>query len=96
MLTVGKRLKAFWSRQHRRDGFLLGLAVGTFGVTFGVLSVSAGVSGLQAVMMSLLMFTGASQRLGQRFCWQRVTVLTPYRCLKSCLLEKVAALSPPS
>jgi len=39
----------------------LGLAVGTFGVTFGVLSVSAGVSGLQAVMMSLLMFTGASQ-----------------------------------
>ena len=58
---MGERLKAFWSRQHRRDGFLLGLAVGTFGVTFGVLSVSAGVSGLQAVMMSLLMFTGASQ-----------------------------------
>ena len=58
---MGERLKTFWSRQHRRDGFLLGLAVGTFGVTFGVLSVSAGVSGLQAVMMSLLMFTGASQ-----------------------------------
>ena len=58
---MGERLKAFWSRQHRRDGFLLGLAVGAFGVTFGVLSVSAGVSGLQAVMMSLLMFTGASQ-----------------------------------
>ncbi len=30
-------------------------------MTFGVLSVSAGVSGLQAVTMSLLMFTGASQ-----------------------------------
>ncbi len=58
---MGERLKAFWSRQHRRDAFLLGLAVGTFGVTFGVLSVSAGISGLQAVMMSLLMFTGASQ-----------------------------------
>ncbi|MEC7828748.1 MAG: AzlC family ABC transporter permease [Actinomycetota bacterium] len=58
---MGERLKVFWSRQHRRDGFLLGLAVGTFGITFGVLSVSAGVSGLQAVMMSLLMFTGASQ-----------------------------------
>ncbi len=61
MLTVIERLKAFWSGRHRRDGFLLGLAVGTFGVTFGVLAVSAGVSGLQAVLMSLLMFTGASQ-----------------------------------
>ncbi len=58
---MNDHLKAFWFRQHRRDGFLLGLAVGTFGVTFGVLSVSAGVSAFQAVTMSLLMFTGASQ-----------------------------------
>ncbi len=54
-------LKRNWSRQHQRDGFLLGLAVGAFGVTFGVLSVSAGIPGWQAVTMSLLMFTGASQ-----------------------------------
>lgn len=53
--------KATWSQQHQRDGFLLGLAVGTFGVTFGVLSIAAGLPGWQAVAMSLLMFTGASQ-----------------------------------
>ncbi len=53
--------KATWSQQHQRDGFLLGLAVGAFGVTFGVLSVAAGLPGWQAVAMSLLMFTGASQ-----------------------------------
>lgn len=53
--------KSTWSRQHQRDGFLLGLAVGVFGVTFGVLSVAAGLPGWQAIVMSGLMFTGASQ-----------------------------------
>jgi 4-azaleucine resistance transporter AzlC len=46
---------------YRRDGIVLGAAVGLFGVTFGVLAVAAGLSTLQACAMSLLVFTGASQ-----------------------------------
>lgn len=40
---------------------LLGAAVGVFGLTFGVGAVSAGASVAQACVMSLLVFTGASQ-----------------------------------
>ncbi|MCU1453827.1 MAG: AzlC family protein [Acidimicrobiales bacterium] len=40
---------------------VLGLAVGVFGISFGVLAVSAGLSPNKAVAMSLLVFTGASQ-----------------------------------
>lgn len=39
----------------------LGIAVGVFGIAFGVGVVSAGGTVLQAVVMSLLVFTGASQ-----------------------------------
>ena len=60
-MTVSEWLKTTWTRQHQRDGFLLGLAVGIFGITFGVLSISAGLAEWQAVAMSLFMFTGASQ-----------------------------------
>lgn len=40
---------------------LLGVAIGVFGVTFGVGAVAAGASVQQACVMSLLVFTGASQ-----------------------------------
>ena len=40
---------------------VLGLAVGVFGVSFGVLAVASGLSVAQASAMSLLVFTGASQ-----------------------------------
>lgn len=40
---------------------VLGAAVGVFGLTFGVGAVSAGGSVAQACVMSLLVFTGASQ-----------------------------------
>lgn len=40
---------------------VLGLAVGVFGVSFGVLAVASGLSAAQASAMSLLVFTGASQ-----------------------------------
>ncbi|MGE0881744.1 MAG: AzlC family ABC transporter permease [Acidimicrobiia bacterium] len=43
------------------DGIVLGAATGVFGVSFGVLAVSAGLSVLQCCVMSLLVFTGASQ-----------------------------------
>jgi 4-azaleucine resistance transporter AzlC len=39
----------------------LGTAVGVFGITFGVGAVNAGASVIQACVMSLLVFTGASQ-----------------------------------
>jgi 4-azaleucine resistance transporter AzlC len=49
----------------RRDvlsaSLTLGVAVGVFGVVFGVGAVSAGGSVAQACVMSLLVFTGASQ-----------------------------------
>jgi predicted branched-subunit amino acid permease len=44
-----------------RDAIGLGLAVGLYGVAFGAAAVSAGLAPWQAVAMSLLMFTGASQ-----------------------------------
>lgn len=46
---------------HVREVLPLGLAIGVFGVTFGVLAVAAGVTVTQAVALSLLTFTGASQ-----------------------------------
>jgi 4-azaleucine resistance transporter AzlC len=42
-------------------GVLLGLAVGVFGVSFGLIAVTAGLTPLKACAMSLLVFTGASQ-----------------------------------
>jgi 4-azaleucine resistance transporter AzlC len=41
--------------------FTLALAVGVFGISFGVGAVSAGASVVQTCAMSLLVFTGASQ-----------------------------------
>lgn len=46
---------------HRREGLLLAVAVGVVGVTFGVLADAAGLSLAQVVVMSALVFTGASQ-----------------------------------
>jgi 4-azaleucine resistance transporter AzlC len=42
-------------------GVLLGVAVGAFGISFGLIAVTAGLTALQACAMSLLVFTGASQ-----------------------------------
>jgi 4-azaleucine resistance transporter AzlC len=39
----------------------IGVAVGVYGISFGVLAVAAGLSPLQACVMSMLVFTGASQ-----------------------------------
>lgn len=48
-------------RQVVSASVTLGAVVGVFGVVFGVGAVSAGGSVLQACVMSLLVFTGASQ-----------------------------------
>ena len=44
-----------------RDGIAVGIATGTYGISFGAVAVTAGFSVLQACALSLLVFTGASQ-----------------------------------
>ena len=74
----------------------LGAAVGVFGFVFGVGAVAAGGSVAQACVMSLLVFTGASQfsavsvvaaggsdvgrARAERWCWRRATPSTGWRC----------------
>lgn len=48
-------------RRVLRDGVGIGVATGTYGLSFGALAVVAGLSTLQACALSLVMFTGASQ-----------------------------------
>lgn len=44
-----------------RDSLGVGLATGTYGISFGAVSVAAGLSVAQTCALSLLVFTGASQ-----------------------------------
>ncbi|MFN8194891.1 MAG: AzlC family ABC transporter permease [Nocardioidaceae bacterium] len=44
-----------------RDSIAVGVATGAYGVSFGAVSVAAGLSVVQTCVLSLLMFTGASQ-----------------------------------
>ena len=44
-----------------RDSLAVGLATGAYGFGFGAVSVAAGLSIAQTCVLSLLMFTGASQ-----------------------------------
>ncbi|MEZ5247437.1 MAG: AzlC family ABC transporter permease [Acidimicrobiales bacterium] len=46
---------------HRREGLLLAIAVGVVALTFGVLADAAGLELAQIIVMSALVFTGASQ-----------------------------------
>jgi 4-azaleucine resistance transporter AzlC len=48
-------------RKVARTAAAIGIATGTYGISFGVLSVAAGLSVAQTCAMSLLVFTGASQ-----------------------------------
>jgi len=44
-----------------RDGIAVGVATGAYGISFGAVSVAAGLDVLQTCALSLLVFTGASQ-----------------------------------
>jgi predicted branched-subunit amino acid permease len=44
-----------------RDGIAVGIATGAYGVSFGAVSVAAGLDVVQTCALSLLVFTGASQ-----------------------------------
>ncbi|HUO74124.1 MAG TPA: AzlC family ABC transporter permease [Solirubrobacteraceae bacterium] len=48
-------------RRTLRNAAAIGIAVGVYGVSFGVLAVAAGLTPTQACVMSMLTFTGASQ-----------------------------------
>jgi len=48
-------------RAITRDALAIGVAVGAYGVSFGVLAIAAGLTPAQACAMSILVFTGASQ-----------------------------------
>jgi predicted branched-subunit amino acid permease len=48
-------------RSILRDAIGIGVATGAYGVSFGAISVTGGLSLLQTSALSLLMFTGASQ-----------------------------------
>lgn len=43
------------------EGLAVGVATGAYGISFGAVSVSAGLTVTQTCVLSLLMFTGASQ-----------------------------------
>lgn len=49
------------NRRARVQGIQVGLAVSLYGITFGALSVALGFSVWQTMVLSLLMFSGASQ-----------------------------------
>lgn len=44
-----------------RDAIAVGVATGAYGISFGAVSVAAGLDVLQTCVLSLLVFTGASQ-----------------------------------
>ena len=44
-----------------RDSLGVGIATGLYGASFGAISVASGLSVVQTCVLSLLMFTGASQ-----------------------------------
>jgi predicted branched-subunit amino acid permease len=54
-------LSAERRRQVIRQAVSVGVASGTYGISFGALSVAAGLSILQTCALSLLLFTGGSQ-----------------------------------
>lgn len=49
------------TRSIIRDGIAVGVATGAYGISFGAVSVAAGLDVWQSCALSLLVFTGASQ-----------------------------------
>lgn len=55
------QLPAGQKRKINRDAISIGLATGTYGISFGAIATVAGFSILQTQALSLLLFSGASQ-----------------------------------
>jgi predicted branched-subunit amino acid permease len=54
-------VQAWLDRPVVRDSLAVGVATGLYGVSFGAVSVASGLSATQTCVLSLLVFTGASQ-----------------------------------
>jgi predicted branched-subunit amino acid permease len=54
-------MKSFWQSPAVRMGLSISVATGLYGLSFGALSVAAGLSFWQTLVLSLLMYTGGSQ-----------------------------------
>ncbi len=54
-------MRSLLQRPYAKDALGIGVATGIYGVSFGVLSVGAGLTVAQTCAMSLLVFTGGSQ-----------------------------------
>lgn len=52
---------SFWSHPALRTGVSVAIATGLYGISFGALAVTAGLSVWQTIALSALMFTGGSQ-----------------------------------
>ncbi|WP_231928249.1 AzlC family ABC transporter permease [Devriesea agamarum] len=48
-------------RAARRQGFTIGVATGLYGISFGALAVTSGLTLTQTMAMSLILFSGGSQ-----------------------------------
>ncbi len=74
-----EKSKVIFSRKGMLDGFLkcipLGLGVFVYGIVFGMLAVQAGMTPLQAQIMSLTVFAGASQLMALELWAPQLPVL---------------------
>ncbi len=62
MATAGLPAGEFWPAV--RDGLSVSLGVAPFGITCGIMGLTAGMSPAEVILMSLLVFAGASQFIG--------------------------------
>jgi predicted branched-subunit amino acid permease len=60
-VTAGREQANTARRTLIRQGLSVGAATGLYGISFGALSVSSGLSVLQTCLLSLLLFSGGSQ-----------------------------------
>lgn len=60
-VAIPGSLSAATRRAIISDGIIIGVATGVFGVAFGVLAATTGLTLAQTMALSLLVFTGASQ-----------------------------------
>lgn len=78
--TAKKYQSVVFTRQGIREGFIkcvpVGLGVFTYGLVFGMLAVQAGMSPVQAQLMSLVVFAGASQLMALEFWGPQLPVLS--------------------
>ncbi|WP_028574439.1 AzlC family ABC transporter permease [Desulfonatronovibrio hydrogenovorans] len=79
-MKTGQDARIIFTRQGISNGFNkcipLGLGVFAYGLVFGVLAVQAGMTLVQAQLMSLLVFAGASQLMALELWSPHLPILT--------------------